>query len=224
VSDGTFEDPEDAEVRRLLQRLPEVAPPEGFFDDLIRHRRRRARTVAGVGIVAAAVVGAVVVAQATGITGDVAPPMSDLAARHEDLPGLEDGMTDDVPAPYQAPEELGGMSRGSMVHHDDDVVQIVYGDEGHYLSVFEQPGELADDAMDAGLEPVDVDGAEAWEAGDGSLVVRRDDVVYVLVGDLPDDEDELASVLDELPDARPLGIARRIGDAMDDLVDAFGFG
>ncbi|HYF45240.1 MAG TPA: hypothetical protein VD926_03455 [Acidimicrobiales bacterium] len=223
MTDETFDEAADDDVRRLLQGLPEVAPPEGFFDDLIRQRRRRARTVAVVGIVAAGVVGGVVVAQATGVTGEAAPPMSILAARHADLAGMEDDMTDEVPAPYQAPRELGGMSRGFMVHHADDLVQVVYGDEGHYLSVFEQPGELADEAMDEGLERVPVDGVEAWRAGDGSLIVRRDDVVYVLVGDLPEDE-ELAAVLDELPDARPLGIARRIGDAMDDLVDAFGFG
>jgi hypothetical protein len=53
-------------------------------------------------------------------------------------------------------------------------------------------------------------------------VVRRDDVVYVLVGDL--EPDAVAGVVDDLPDARPMGLTRRIGDAMDDLVDAFGLG
>jgi hypothetical protein len=232
VSDPT--DPEDVgddelaegdDVRRMLQGLPDVAPPDGFYDDLIRRRRRRARTVAGVALVAAGVAGGVVVAQATGITGQATLPMDSMTDRH-DVMAVEaslQGEMSEVPAPYQAPERLGGMSRGFMVRHDDDVVQVVYGDDGDYLSVFEQPGELADETMDAGLEPVEIDGVEAWEADDGSLVVRRVDVVYVLVGDLPDDAD-LAEVLDDLPDARPLGMARRIGDAMDDLVDAFGFG
>ena len=34
----------------------------------------------------------------------------------------------------------------------------------------------------------------------------------------------LAAIVAELPDARRMGLARRIGDAMDDLVNAFGLG
>ena len=76
---------DDDDVRHLLRGLPEVAPPEGFFDDLIRRRRRRARAIAVGGIAAAGVVGAMVVAQATGIHGDAEPAMGDLAERHEEV-------------------------------------------------------------------------------------------------------------------------------------------
>jgi hypothetical protein len=54
------------------------------------------------------------------------------------------------------------------------------------------------------------------------VIVRRDGVVYVLMGDF--DVDQLAAIVDDLPDGRPMGLTRRIGDAMDDLVDAFGLG
>jgi hypothetical protein len=219
-------DGEDEEVRRLLQGLPEVAPPEGFFDDLIRHRRRRARTVVIVGLAAAGVGFSILVAQATGITGDVSPPMGDLAARHDTLMAREISASgdpgEDVGAPYQVPEHLGQLSPGMAVRHPDDVVQVVYGEDGHYVSLFEQVGELRDDAMEADLTPLHVHGVAAWEADDGSIVVRRADVVYVLIGDI--DPDEVAAVIEDLPDARPMGLARRIGDAMDDLVDAFGLG
>lgn len=229
---GPAEGPEEDEaVRRLLADLPEVAPPDGFFDDLIRTRRRRARIIAGAGLAAAGVAGAVVVAHVTGITGHVDPEMALLADRHatvltvdvQSLRGRMEG--DEVPAPYQAPEELGGMQRGTAVLHPDDVVQVVYAADGHYLSVFEQAGDMADDAMADDVTPVAVDGVDAWRTDDGAVIVRRADVVYVLMGDVADlGPETLAAIVADLPDARRLGLARRIGDAMDDLVDAFGLG
>jgi hypothetical protein len=220
--------PEDDAVRRLLRGLPEVAPPEGFFDDLIRRRRRRARAIAMGGIAAAGVVGAIVVAQATGIHGVAEPAMGDLTERHEEamtVPASEvpgEMPADEVPAPYQAPEQVGGMQRGMAVWHADDVVQVVYAANGHYVSVFEQIGDLDPDAMTVELTPAEVDGVDAWWAEGGALVVRRREVVYVIVGDL--DPDEVRAVVVDLPDARPMGLTRRIGDAMDDLVTAFGLG
>jgi hypothetical protein len=223
--DVVEQDDDGAEVRRLLRGLPEVDPPEGFFDDLIRRKRNRARAVVVLGFVAAAVGGAIVVAQATGITGDVTPSIGDLTDRHDSMMtiGTAAAREDrDVPAPFQVPDHLGPMAAGMAVQHPDDVVQVVYGQDGHYISVFEQAGDLEADAMDAGLRRLDVPGVAAWQTDDGSVVVRRNDVVYVLVGDI--DTDMLRDVVEDLPDARPLGLLRRIGDAMDDLVTAFGFG
>ena len=219
---------EDDAVRRLLRGLPEVTPPEGFFDDLIRRRRRRARAVAVGGLAAAGVVGAIVVAQATGISGHVDPAMGDLAERHAQVMAVETASirgampSDEVPAPYQAPEHVGELQRGIVVRHPDDVVQVVYAADGHYVSIFEQPGDMDDNAMADELTPADVAGVDAWWTEDGALVVRRRDVVYVIVGDL--DPDEARAVVIDLPDARPMSLTRRIGDAMDDLVYAFGLG
>ena len=219
---------EDEAMRRLLRGLPEVAPPEGWFDDLIRSRRRRAHVMALAGLAAAGMVGAMVVTQATGIYGDVEPAMDDLAERHEEVMTVPASSirgempADEVPAPYQAPEQVGEMRRGMAVWHADDIVQLVYAADGHYVSVFEQVGDLDVDAMAVDLTPAGVAGVDAWWAEDGALVVRRSDVVYVIVGDL-DPEDARAVVVD-LPDARPRGMTHRIGDAMDDLVNAFGLG
>ena len=225
--DATSDGPEDEAMRRLLADLPEVAPPDGFFDDLIRRRRRRARIIAGAGLAAAGVAGAIVVAHVTGITGHVDPETAMLADRHAtvltvDVQSIGEQLAgDEVPAPYQAPEELGGMQRGMAVLHPDDIVQVVYAADGHYLSLFEQAGDMDDDAMEDDLTPVD--GGDAWRTDDGAVIVRRSDVVYVLVGDVAELSPEtLAAIVAELPDARRMGLARRIGDAMDDLVDAFG--
>ena len=225
--DTTEDGPEDEAVRHLLAGLPEVAPPEGFFDDLIRRRRRRARIIAGAGLAAAGLAGAVVVAHVTGITGHVEPEMASLAERHATVLTVDVHSTgqemegDEVPAPYQAPAELGGMQRGMAVLHPDDVVQVVYASDGHYLSLFEQAGDMDDDAMTDDVTPVD--GGDAWRTADGAVIVRRADVVYVLIGDVADLSPEtLAAIVAELPDARRMGLARRIGDAMDDLVEAFG--
>jgi hypothetical protein len=228
VDPGDGAEVEDEAVRRLLAGLPEVTPPDGFFDDLIRARRRRARIIAGAGLAAAGVAGAVVVAHVTGITGRVDPEMALLADRHAtivavdvEVPGQMPG--DELPAPYQAPAELGGMRRGMAVFHPDDVVQVVYGDDGNYLSVFEQAGDLDDGAMEGDVSPVAAPGVDAWRTEDGSaVIVRRSDVVYVLMGDVAELSPEtLAAIVAELPEARRMGLARRIGDAMDDLVAAF---
>lgn len=227
-TDGRPVPEEDDAIRRLLAGLPEVAPPTGFFDDLIRRRRRRARAIAIGGLVAAGVVGAMVVTQATGIYGDVDPVTDILAERHEEVMTVESASirgvmpADEVPAPYQAPAQIGEMQRGMAVFHPDDVVQVVYAANGHYVSIFEQVGDMNDDAMADDLTPAEVEGVDAWWTEGGALVVRRRDVVYVIVGDL--DPDEVRAVVVDLPDARPLGMTRRIGDAMDDLVSAFGFG
>jgi len=219
---------DDDEMRRLLRGLPEVSPPDGWFDDLIRSRRRRARAIALAGLAAAGMVGAMVVAQATGIYGDVEPAMDDLAERHAEVmtvpaQSLRGEMpADEVPAPYQAPEQVGEMQRGMAVWHTDDVVQLVYASDGHYVSVFEQAGDLDLDAVTVDLTSAGVAGVDAWWSDDGALVVRRSDVVYVVVGDL--DPDDVRAVVVDLPDARPMGMSRRIGDAMDDLVNAFGLG
>lgn len=220
---------EDDRVRRLLRGLPEVSPPDGFFDDLIRSRHRRARVVAGVGLAAALVAGAVVVGHATGITGhDGAPELAQMADRHRtvltvDIRSIGGRMpADEVPAPFQAPEELGVLERDMAVRHPDDVVQVVYAGAGGYVSLFEQVGDVADDAMPEGLVPIGVEGIEAWRSADGAIVVRRAHMVYVLVGAM--DPDEVDAVVADLPDARPMGLARRIGEAMDDLVNTFGLG
>ena len=219
-------EPDDGEdVRRLLQGLPEVDPPEGFYEHLIRRKRNRARAVVVLGLFAAAVGGAIVVAQATGVTGEVEPTMVDLVDRHEDLME-EEAETDgqaraDVGAPYQVPERLGPFQPGMLVRHPDDVVQIVYGSDGDYLSVFEQAGDLDEDALDGHYARLRVGGVRAWESDDGeTIVVRRSDVVYILVGDI--DPDEIPELIHDLPDARPMGMWERARDAMDDLVDTFG--
>jgi hypothetical protein len=220
--------PEDDELRRLLRDLPEVAPPDGFFEDLIRRRRRRARATTIGGLAAAGVVGAIVVAQATGVHGRADPPMGDLAQRHEAVMAVPASAitgempADEVPAPYQAPETVGDLERGMAVRHPDDVVQVVYAADGRYVSVFEQVGDLDTDTMAADLTPADFDGVDAWWSDGGALVVRRQEVVYVIVGEF--DREEMRAVVVDLPGARPMGLSRRIGDAMDDLVETFGLG
>lgn len=220
------EPPEDDEVRRLLRGLPEVSPPEGFFDDLIRRRRRNARRLVLAGLALAVVAGGLVVAKTSGITGEVELVLGDLADRHAtvvaidvaQLRGQVDG--DDLPAPYQAPRRLGGLEREMAVRHPDDVVQVMYARDGEVVSVFEAAGHLADD-LGRELDRMEMSDAPAWRSDEGLVVVRRDDVVYVLAGTL--DDDELVEVVEDLPDARPMGLGRRIRDAMDELVGAFGF-
>jgi hypothetical protein len=181
--------------------------------------------VAAAAFALAVVAGGFVVAEATGITGEVDPSLMELADRHGRVLTVDTATVAEqvegeaLPAPYQAPPQLGRMQRGMAVWHDDDVVQVIYVEDGDTISVFEQAGDLDD--LPAGLHRIDVEGVRAWSDDDGGMiVVRRHDVVYVVVGDL--DPDALPEVLADLPDARPMGMAERVRDAMEDLVSAFG--
>ena len=221
-------EPDDGEdVRRLLQGLPEVDPPDGFYEQLIQKKRNRARAVVVLGLLLAAVGGAIVVSQASGITGEVEPTVGDLMARHQEMMAEDDDTVaharTEVDAPYQVPERLGPFRPGWAVRHPDDVVQLVYGLDGEYISVFEQAGDLDEGALGGNYRRLQLSGVRAWESEDGeTIVVRRSDVVYVLVGDI--EPEEVPELVEDLPDARPMGMWERARDAMDDLVDTFGFG
>jgi len=219
VSDPTPR--EEEALRRLLRGLPDVAPPEGFYEALIRRRRRRARAIALGGLGAAAVVGLAVVAQATGITGDARLALDELVGRHDALALSADPEDVSVPAPYQAPEDLGPLHRGGAMRQGDGV-QVLYRNGELAVSVFEQAGDLDEGDVPADASPLPMEGAwMAHDDGANAVIVRRSHVVYVVIGDAP--VDELVAVAEDLPDARPMSMPRRIGDAMDDLVQAFGF-
>jgi hypothetical protein len=210
----------DDAIRRLLRDLPEVPPPKGWFEGLIHRRRQRARALATGSLVAAGLVGVLVVAQTTGITGTASTPIAELAGRHQRIVTIgplasEPAMDpDEVPPPYPVPAQLGDLDREMVIRHDDGVVHVLYRHDDMQVSVFEQAGEPDMGAMPDEMEPMPVDEVNV-------LLVQRDDVVYVVMGEAS--PAALTEVAEDLPAARPMSLADRIGDAMDDLVRAFGF-
>ena len=68
-------------------------------------------------------------------------------------------------------------------------------------------------------------GDQAWEHEAPpfrAIVLRRADLVYVVVGE--GEREDMAGAMEELPDARPMGLSHRLRDAMEDLVATFALG
>lgn len=239
-------------VRSMLGGLPEVEPPERFFTDLIRRRHRHALAAAGAGVLAAVVAWGLVVGDTSGVTGTVRPDLEDLRAHHLGLAAVAEAAVaeadgaetggeasssdpmeqmdemaddDDMPAPYREPATLAGsFSRIDRFHGDDGTVMVTYRDGTRWLTLFEQAGELDTGDLPGEMDPVDL-GHGAWELDTAVVrivVVPRGDLVYTLVGDVG--ASVMEEAVQELPAERPMGLARRVTTAVDDLVEDFGLG
>jgi hypothetical protein len=218
-------------VRALLGDLPPVDPPDRFFTDLIRRRHRQAIAVVGCGVLAAAAAWALVIGGTSGVTGTVIPDVEALRARHaasaQTVPADFEPMaeSDDMPAPYREPRVLAGsFAVVGRFHGADGTIQVTYSDGDDELSLFEQAGDLQERDLPGDMAPVDL-GDGGWELAGGPVrvvVVRRGDLVYTLVGSV--EQSVIVRAVDDLPAERPLGLARRITIAVDDLIQDLGLG
>ncbi|MEL7207942.1 MAG: hypothetical protein AAGK32_06860 [Actinomycetota bacterium] len=217
-------------VRGMLGDLPEVDPPDRFFPDLIKRRHRAAITVASAGVLAAVALWGIVVSDTSGVTGRVVPDVESLRARHMDAVAedaafekMDDG--EGMPAPYAEPVVLGGtFEMVDRFHGVEGVVHVTYSDGSRRLSLFEQAGQLDEDDLPGEMAPVDL-GDGGYEIAGGPVrvvVVRRGDLVYTLVGDV--DRVVIENAVADLPAERPMGMARRVTIAVDDLIEDLGLG
>ena len=218
-------------VRSLLGDLPPVEPPAGFFADLIRRRHRHAIVAVACAVIVAAGAWALVVDDTSGVTGQVQPDVDALRDRHMDsadsVPADFEPMLDDqpMPAPYQEPSVLAGSyAMAARFHGTDGTMQVTYSDGVTELSLFEQAGELDEDDLPGGMEPVDL-GDGGWELAGGPVrvvVVRRGDLIYTLVGEV--DRPVIEQAVRELPSERPMALSRRVTIAVNELIEDLGFG
>jgi hypothetical protein len=119
-------------------------------------------------------------------------------------------------ATYDAPWTLAGTYHLVGVVDDGGIPQLVYTDGRRIVSMFVQPGRLNQDALPSDAEPVQVNGALAWQVptSQGAVVfLQRRGVVVILVGADPDRAasdvaesngpraDEHESLLDHVTDA-----------------------
>lgn len=184
-----------ASTRAALQALPQVLPRRDLAElgprPLAGTRKGwPLRAVAAAGAVAAV---AVLLALVVFNNGDsaIVPALNDLVGQHESASALE--TTEDfqvmereaVDMAMKAPDEMAGMPMGG-VYQSRDVVQVVYTDGVHNVSIFHQPGEVAWDEMPEEGEMMMMDGDQAWHGsmhGSDVVVVDSDDGVVTIVAD-----------------------------------------
>lgn len=219
------------EIRALVRSLPNVEPPEGFYERVLAagpaprgrvHRRARA---AAVNLVAAGalwigVLGVLGVRDGTSIT----PDLRSLLGQHTTLATVGSAAT--APVPVAAPRSLSGdyvLVRAMTV---DGWPQYLYEDaEGRTLSVFARPGRLREEALPATKRAVAVNGVSGWAVTiDEQEVVflQKPGSVVVLVGDDPRDATADAAMEPILERRDDLGIVDQLVGAGRALLETFG--
>lgn len=190
------------QTRTLLRSMGEVTPGPGVLDPAVvsldSHRRRRrtarwlapAATVVGVAAVWLLVLG---VFSGTSVAR-IVPAVDQYVDRHAAALeiGESDGfvavdpalMPDDMPPML---DEVTGLAMTGAFERDD-VIQALYSDGEHELSVYREPGRVDWDELAAegrgATERVDDDTRWRYEAnGMSIMVVERNDHVVTIVAD-----------------------------------------
>jgi Putative zinc-finger len=186
----------EREVRSALRDLPDVEPPFGFYERILRYgpsavaepkKRRFKFGVANLVATAAAWVLVLGVANLNSSGGSVSPSANDYVAAHASLlAGFGGGSGSQQQAQrYDVPDRLAGTYQFVGEVDTRGYPQLVYSDGDKTLSVFVRPGHLDESALPAEATPVQVNGAMAWSVpSDGSeaIFLQRPGVVVVIVG------------------------------------------
>jgi len=228
-------------VRSLVRGLPQVEPPFGFYERLVRSSRRApGMVVATVGAVAAAIV---LILAVTPVVDRVAPPVDDLAARHTMLaastgempPGYEPMPMDESASTDMAaaPPTVGGFER-MAAYEAPEGVHVVYALGAQRVSVFEQLGHVDWSELPDGGERMSVGEQEAWTMSVDSTrgrpltadassvtVLDRDGMVVTIVGDLA--APDARSLAEAMPMPAAPTVVERISDACAWVAEGFGF-
>lgn len=228
-----------ARTRALVRDLPPVDPPFGFLERLVRRPAPsvaaigRGTRVASVGACAAAVVLVLGIAPAPE-PDPVAPDVAALADRHVETitaepiaatraeEGFEEVETGEVGAPFRLSPEVATLDV-EAVYRNDEMVQVVYGDDRGRWSVFELPGTMEWSALPPTGERFDSGDDRAWVArhpGSVTAVLERDGLVFVVVG--PGGA-PVEPVLDQLPEGSDLSWEGWLREACDGATGSLGF-
>ncbi|MGE0879496.1 MAG: anti-sigma factor [Acidimicrobiia bacterium] len=226
-------------VADLLADLPEIEPPAGFYETMLRRglsypvpvQRRWKVAVANVAAVAA--VWLVVVSLWQGAGSTVTPSAPDLVAAHQSasLTGAGTAPSVVTPAVEHVADEVGvPVSLGDdLVLFNADVKGepsgwtnvVVYSDGQNQVSLFRQRAEVRWSELDEAGRTT-VSGDRAWRGVINNFevfVVQRGGYAYALVGG---DQRAVDAAVDMLPPAKPPTIVDRVREAAHGLIDAFG--
>lgn len=197
-----------ARTRDLVRGLPPVDPPEPLTLPDEQPRRLPAW------VPAAAVVLVALALQSMPAERSVAPQLAGFDRTHASIVQAQPGVGSTRPAdaqPVVARTELPGYKRVAA-SRKGQLVHVLYSDGNRAVSVFAEPGDLAESSLPPGGRPIKVPGHTLWHwtRVDGDVLLwQSDGVVYTAVGDAPieqvlaaaasmPDEDREMTVVDRL--------------------------
>jgi hypothetical protein len=139
------------------------------------------------------------------------------------------GSFDAVPAAdldrMGAPAQVGGTyTRMGGYQSDAGVLHVMYSNGKVEISVYEQSGTVAWDALPSSGSRLSVGGDDAWAMNSDReevMVVERDTTVYTVVA--VGGHDEMMTVVQALPDPPPPSMVDRAHQACRSVVEHFGF-
>ncbi len=219
-------------TRALLRGLPDVAPKKALTELVVSpaapQRRPRSSKLA-MAVAGVAAVWLVVLTIGVSIGSlPVVPDVDQLAVQHagaatnmDFVPMTADQMADD---PAVMPDIGDGMNQAA-IFQADDVVQVLYSDGSHDVSVFHQPGTLDWDALPEDGETVMMDDGPVWMGSTNDvevLVTQRGDLVVTVVADADMGPKAAMSTSEMIPEV-DMGkdFMGRLGDAPKNILDRF---
>lgn len=215
------EEPWEADIGAMLGGLPQVEPPNGFFDAALDHRPLHAGRLLG-GLMAASVV-AVVLSVATGAVGRsrIAPAIDELADRHSVAvqAGVFGSGHSDVGYRIETPVAMpDGFERTRNIAVED-LRQAIYAKGDESVSVFVQGGRLNWSALPSdGL--TEIDGRKAWvDPSKLVTIVEASEDVVTIVG-LP--AEDVGEVLAEVPRTGP-SVGQRTRNLVEAITEQLGY-
>jgi hypothetical protein len=124
-----------------------------------------------------------------------------------------------------APAQVGGSyTRMGGYQSDAGVLHVMYSNGAVEISVYEQSGTVAWDALPSSGSRLSVGGDDAWAMNSDReevMVVERDTTVYTVVA--VGGHDEMMAVVQALPDPPPPSMVDRAHQACRSVVEHFGF-
>ena len=181
-----------AEIRSALHDLPALDPPRPLATAPVRRAPRSRRVVPALVAALVVLLGGLVLLGRDDESSTVTDT-GQLLALHQDAQRMMSDDAGDTPGDLvvvsdpggvaHMPDDLGdGMDRMG-IYGTDGLVQLVYSDGIHVVSVFEQP-KAAAGPMDG--EPMSVDGRDAMHKtmeGSEVLMLSEGDLVVTVVGE-----------------------------------------
>ena len=223
-------------VRAAVRALPEVDPPFGFYERVLRDQRSAAplrRSLSGfaASVVAVAAAWILVLSVGSGLgVIDRVPAVGDFADRHaaavEAMPDPAVGAGyDPMPMDDAAdvmPESGDMPMKMTAAYEGDGVVHLMYASGGEMVSVFRQESTADLGELDDG-EMMDLRGGDAWHGVVDDmdvLVAVRGAATYTVVGD-PSTMPAMTGLVEHLP-MTDRSWGDRARGAARDLLDTFG--
>ncbi|MFA9563496.1 MAG: zf-HC2 domain-containing protein [Acidimicrobiales bacterium] len=182
-----------AQIRSALRELPSLDPPQPLVAPPVSAAGWARRAVPLLVAAAAVLLGGFLLFGRDDSSSPGAMDTGQLLALHQDAQRMMDGGVDGAPGELtmladlsdveHMPEDLGAGMQRMGIYGTDGLVQLVYSDGAHVVSVFEQPHDGAAPMLGEPMEVGDRQAMHQSMGGSEVLMVAEGDMVVTVVGE-----------------------------------------